>query len=37
MDDVLLIHKDGPVATVVLNRPTVLNAFNAELRKALGI
>lgn len=35
MDDILLIRKDGPVATVVLNRPTVLNAFNTELRKAL--
>lgn len=33
---VLLTEKDGPVATVTLNRPDAMNAFSAELRLALG-
>jgi 2-(1,2-epoxy-1,2-dihydrophenyl)acetyl-CoA isomerase len=32
----LLIENDGPVRTLRLNRPDVLNAFNTELLKALG-
>lgn len=35
-EPVLLVHKDGPVATVTLNRPDAMNAFSAELRLALG-
>jgi methylglutaconyl-CoA hydratase len=31
----LLVLRDGPVATVRLNRPEVMNAFNAELIAAL--
>jgi len=35
-EPVLLVQKDGPVATVTLNRPAAMNAFSAELRVALG-
>ncbi|HNC68895.1 MAG TPA: enoyl-CoA hydratase-related protein, partial [Pseudomonadales bacterium] len=35
-EPVLLVQKDGPVATVTLNRPDAMNAFSAELRVALG-
>jgi enoyl-CoA hydratase len=31
MDDLLLVDRDGPIATVTLNRPNVLNALNAAL------
>ena len=34
-EDVLLIEKSGAVATVTLNRPDKLNAFNADLRAAM--
>ena len=35
-DSVLRIERDGPVATVTLNRPDQLNALSAALRLALG-
>jgi enoyl-CoA hydratase len=31
MDDTLIVERDGPVATITLNRPAVLNALNAAL------
>ncbi|MGB0853422.1 MAG: enoyl-CoA hydratase/isomerase family protein [Pikeienuella sp.] len=34
-EDVLLIEKSGAIATVTLNRPDKLNAFDAELRAAM--
>jgi len=34
-DDVLLIEKDGPVATVTMNRPDKMNAFNDALKDAM--
>jgi len=33
---VLLIERDGPVATVTLNRPDQMNALSAALRLAIG-
>lgn len=35
-DPVLLVSKDGAVATVTLNRPDAMNAFSTGLRLALG-
>ena len=35
-DPVLLVERDGPVATLVLNRPGTRNALNQELVLALG-
>src|SRR5215217_1489460 len=29
--------RDGAVLTITLNRPDVLNAFNADLHRALGV
>jgi enoyl-CoA hydratase len=31
MDDILIVERDGPIASITLNRPAVLNALNAEL------
>jgi enoyl-CoA hydratase len=36
MDDILCVERDGAVATLVLNRPAVLNALNAALLARLG-
>ncbi|MCS7002113.1 MAG: enoyl-CoA hydratase-related protein [Dehalococcoidia bacterium] len=35
MADIVLVERDGPIATVTINRPTVLNALNGELLDAL--
>jgi enoyl-CoA hydratase len=35
MDDILLVEREGAVATITLNRPTVLNALNAALLERL--
>lgn len=35
-DDVLLVTRDGPVATVTLNRPHRRNAVTQELLDALA-
>jgi enoyl-CoA hydratase len=35
-DPVLRIERDGPVATVILNRPDQMNALSAALRLAIG-
>lgn len=35
-EPVLLLDKEGAVATVTLNRPEAMNAFSTELRLALG-
>ncbi|WP_213934287.1 crotonase/enoyl-CoA hydratase family protein [Rhodococcus sp. B50] len=34
--NVVLLHRDGPVGVITLNRPQVLNAVNAALSDALG-
>ncbi len=36
MDDPVLLQVDGPVGTVVLNRPQSLNAFDLDLGRGLG-
>ena len=35
-EDALLIHRDGPVCELVLNRPSALNALNRDLIDRLG-
>lgn len=35
-EPVLLLDKEGAIATVTLNRPEAMNAFSTELRLALG-
>ena len=35
-ESVLLVEREGPVASLTLNRPQRLNALDAELRRALG-
>jgi enoyl-CoA hydratase len=35
MDDILILERDGPIATITLNRPAVLNALNTELLSRL--
>jgi len=35
-DEVLRVERDGPVATLTLNRPDSMNALSAALRDALG-
>ncbi|MFX1758733.1 enoyl-CoA hydratase [Rhodococcus gordoniae] len=34
--NVVLLHRDGPVGVITLNRPQVLNAVNAAVSDALG-
>ena len=36
MADEVLYETNGPIATLVLNRPDKMNAFNAELSSALS-
>src|SRR4029450_11978121 len=36
MDDVLVVERDGPVATLTLNRPDQLNAFDEALHYAFA-
>jgi len=36
MSDSILIHRDGPIATVVLNRPEKLNAITKDMWRRLG-
>ena len=35
MDNEVLLNKDGPIAEIVLNRPTKLNAITPEMAEAL--
>lgn len=35
-DEIVVVTHDGPIAYLTLNRPKVLNAFNAELRTSLA-
>ena len=35
MSDTLLIDRNGPIATVTLNRPDALNAWNDEMKQAM--
>src|SRR5262245_65336040 len=35
MTDKLLVARDGPVCTITLNRPAILNAVDAEMMAAL--
>src|SRR5215468_1443192 len=36
MSDTILMHRDGPIATVVLNRPEKLNALTKPMWQRLG-
>ena len=36
MSDVILIERDGPLATVVLNRPEKLNALDKSMWQGVG-
>lgn len=36
MSDLILVHREGPIATVVLNRPEKLNAMTKPLWRRLG-
>lgn len=36
MSELALVHRDGDIATVILNRPEKLNALNKALWKAVG-
>ncbi len=36
MTDLILTQRDGPIATVVLNRPAKLNAFTKQMWRELG-
>jgi len=36
MDDTVLVTRDGPIATVTLNRPSKLNALTKTMWRALG-
>ena len=35
MSDLVLVEREGPIATVVLNRPEKLNALNHDLSQGL--
>lgn len=37
MSDVLLVEKEGNIATVTLNRPEAMNALSRELRAAIAV
>src|SRR4051794_380033 len=37
MDSVLLVEREGPVATLIMNRPKTRNALDQELLQALGV
>ena len=34
MSDLILVQRDGPVATVILNRPDKLNALTKQIGRA---
>ena len=36
METVLLVEREGPVATLIMNRPKTKNALDPELLEALG-
>ena len=36
MSDLIQVERDGPIATVVLNRPAKLNALTKPMWRALG-
>ena len=36
MDETILVERDGPIATVVLNRADKLNALTRSMWQALG-
>ncbi|MGV9928372.1 crotonase/enoyl-CoA hydratase family protein [Nocardia rhamnosiphila] len=36
LEDLALFHRDGPVATITINRPAAMNAINSAVADAIG-